>query len=311
MRRKLLLACFLGASIVLFAQAALAQAAAEPKVIELWPEGVPGLKPDASEEKIVDGRITNVHRPTLTVYAPEKGKANGTAVIYCPGGGYVRLAIGERGGPVTRWLNTLGATVFVLKYRMVEYGHPAPLRDVLRAVRVVRSRAAEFGVRADRVGLLGASAGAHLAASAAVMFDAPEGRTGAPLDQVSARPDFVALVYPVVTMEDPFVHKGSRTALLGRQPSPELIERLSIEKHVRKDMPPVFLVATMADKTVPVENTLLLYQALRRAGVPAEMHVYAQGSHGDSLDPQYGPTALWPQRCEEWMRFNGWLPRLN
>jgi acetyl esterase/lipase len=283
----------------------------QPPVIPLWPEGVPGLRPDASPEKIVNERIVNVHWPTLTVYAPEKGKANGTAVIYCPGGGYVRLAIGENGGPETQALNAWGVTVFILKYRMVEYGHPAPLRDVLRAVRIVRSRAAEFGVRPDRIGVLGASAGAHVAACAATMFDAPEGRTGAPLDNVSARPDFIALIYPVVTMEEPFVHKGSRTALLGEKPSPNLIQRLSIEKNVRKDMPPVFLVATMADKSVPVENTLMLYGALRRAGVPTEMHVYSQGSHGNSLDPQYGPTAQWPQRLEEWMRFNGWLPKVE
>ena len=282
--------------------------AADPGIIELWPEGVPDLKTNASEEKIVNGRITNVHHPALLVYEPTSGATNGTAMIYCPGGGYVRIAIGENGGEPTRWLNSAGVTVFVLKYRMVEYGHPAPLRDVLRAVRIVRSRAAEFGVRPDRIGVLGASAGGHLAACASTMWDAPEGRTGAPLDNVSARPDFAVLIYPVITMEDPFVHKGSRTALLGEQPAPDLIERLSAERHVRKDSPPMFLAATMADKTVPVENSLRFYQALRDAGVPAEMHVYSQGSHGNSLDPRYGPTAEWPKRCEEWMRFNGWLP---
>jgi acetyl esterase/lipase len=296
------------------ARAAVAPAAkaSETKVIELWPEGVPGLRADASEEKVVDGRVVNVHRPTLTVYAPEASRSNGTAVIYCPGGSYVRLATGGKDGPPeARWLNRHGATVFVLKYRLAEYGQPAPLRDLLRAVRVVRSRASEFGVRPDRVGVLGLSAGGHLAAWAATMFDAPEGRTGAQLDTVSARPDFIALVYPVITMEEPFVHKGSRVALLGNQPSPELVERLSIEKHVRKDMPPVFIAATMADQSVPVENSLRLYEALRRANVPAELHVYAQGSHGNSLDSQYGPTARWPERCEEWMRFNGWLPKAD
>jgi len=286
--------------------------AAEPKVIELWPEGVPNLKTNWSEEKIVDGRITNVHKPTLLMFAPEATNANGTAVIYCPGGGYVRISIGGAdGGAVTRNFNALGVTVFVLKYRMVEYGHPAPLQDVLRAVRLVRSRAAEFGVKPDRIGVAGGSAGGHLAACAATMWDAPAGRTGAALDAVSARPDFAVLIYPVVTMADPFVHKGSRTALLGKNPAPELIEELSVEKHVRKDTPPVFIAATMADKSVPVENSLHLYAALRDAGVPAEMHVYAQGSHGNSLDPQYGPTAEWPQRCEEWLRFNGWLTKTN
>lgn len=280
----------------------------EPKVIELWPEGVPDLHADASEEKNVDGRITNIHHPALLEFSPEQGKTNGTAVIFCPGGGYVRLRIDPGGGGETQWLGTAGATVFILKYRLAEYGHPAPLRDVLRAIRLVRSRAAEFGIKPDRIGIMGASAGGHLAACAATMWDTAEGKTGSPLDEVSARPDFAALIYPVVTMEDPFVHKGSRTALLGDHPTPELIERLSLEKHVRKDMPPVFIAATMADKAVPVENSLHLYQALRDAGVPAEMHIYAQGSHGDSLDPQYGPTAQWPKRCEEWMRFNVWLP---
>ncbi len=282
---------------------------AEPQVIPLWPEGVPGLKADASEEKVVDGRVVGVHHPSLTAYPADAAVANGTAVILCPGGGYVRLAIGDKGGADTKWLNSLGVTVFVLKYRMVEYGHPAPLQDVLRAIRIVRSRAAEFGIRPDRVGLLGGSAGGHLAASAATMWDAAEGRTGASLDAVNARPDFAMLIYPVVTMEDPYVHKGSRTALLGKTPSPELIQRLSIEKHVRKDTPPMFLVATMADQSVPAENSLQLYKALRDAGVPSEMHVYAQGAHGASRDPQYGTTALWPARAEEWMRANGWLTR--
>jgi acetyl esterase/lipase len=294
--------------VLILASAAIANAA-ESKVIPLWPEGVPGLKADAAEEKIVDGRVVGVHYPSLTVYAPEAGLANGTAVILCPGGGYVRLSIGENGGADTKWLNRLGVTVFVLKYRMVEYGHPAPLRDVLRAIRIVRSRAAEFGVRPDRIGLLGGSAGGHLAASAGTMWDAPEGKTGAALDSVDARPTFAMLIYPVVTMDDPYVHKGSRTALFGKTPSPESIQALSIEKHVRKDSPPMFLVATMADQSVPVENSLQLYKALRDAGVPAEMHVYAQGAHGASRDPQYGTTAFWPQRAEEWMRVNGWLTK--
>jgi acetyl esterase/lipase len=300
------------AAAVLFTLNLLVSAgAAEPKVIELWPEGVPGLKPDWTPERVVSNRVFNVHKPTLTVYAPDPARANGTAVIFSPGGGYVRIAVGENGGADTRWLNSLGVTVFVHKYRLAEYGHPAPLRDVLRAVRTVRARAAEFGVATNRIGVLGGSAGGHLSACAATLWDCAEGRTGAALDEVSARPDFALLIYPVITMEDPFVHKASRQALLGEQPAPGQIAQLSLEQHARKDMPPVFLVATLADKTVPAENSLRFYQALRDAGVPAEMHVYAQGSHGNSRDAQYGPTALWPQRAEEWMRFNGWLPAVG
>ena len=281
--------------------------AAAPETIPLWPEGVPGLKAGAAAEQIVNQRITAVHYPSLLRFAPPPGAGCGTAVIFCPGGGYTHLTIAPDGGEETRTLNAAGVTVFILKYRMVEYGYPAPLQDVLRAIRLVRSQAAAWGVRPDRIGLLGESAGGHLAACAATFWDDPDGQTGAPLDAVSARPDFVALVYPVVTMKPPFVHQGSREALLGRNPPAALIEKLSIETRVRPDMPPVFLVATMADKTVPVENSLHLYQALRATGVPSELHVYAQGSHGNSLDPRYGPTAFWPQRLLDWMRCNGWL----
>jgi acetyl esterase/lipase len=139
------------------------------------------------------------------------------------------------------------------------------------------------------------------------MWDAAEGNTGAKLDGVDARPDFAALIYPVITMEKPSVHQGSRDALLGKAPAPDLVAKYSLERRARRNMPPIFLVATMADQSVPVENSLHFYQALRDAGVPAEMHVYARGSHGNSLDPQYGPTASWPQRLAEWMRSNGWL----
>lgn len=295
--------------LILFCSLGVATFAAEPKVIALWPEGVPGLRADAAEEKIVNNRIVAVHYPSLTVYPAAPDKATGTAVIFCPGGGYHHLTIGENGGPETQWMNSLGVTVFILKYRMVEYGHPAPLRDVLRAVRLVRSQAASFGILPNRIGVLGASAGGHLAACAATLWQDPEGRTGSPLDDVSGRPDFAMLVYPVITMEAGRTHKGSRENLIGKEPSAELVDHLSLQKQVRKDTPPVLLIATMADTAVPVENTLSFYQALRDAKVPAEMHVYGQGSHGNSLDPQYGPTAAWPQRAEEWLRFNGWIAK--
>ena len=277
---------------------------AAPLVIPLWPEGVPGLKTNATPEVEINGRFTNIHNPTLTMYAPEAAKSSGVAVIWSPGGGYVRVGNGKTDA---RWLNSLGITVFVLKYRLDNYGHPAPLQDVLRAVRIVRSRAAEFGIRPDRIGVMGGSAGGHLSACAATMWDSPEGKTGDALDAISARPNFAALIYPVITMEDAFVHKGSRKALFGNNPAPEQIELLSVEKHVRSNSPPFFIVATMADKSVPVENSLKFYQALRNAGVPAEMHTYAAGAHGESRDPQFGPTAKWPERCEEWLRFNKWI----
>ena len=164
-------------------------------------------------------------------------------------------------------------------------------------------------MKPDRIGVLGASAGGHLAACASELWDSPEGSTGAKLDEVSARPDFAILIYPVITMADPFVHKGSRTALLGKTPSPELIEQLSLEKHVRKDSPPVFIAATMADKTVPVENSLKFYQALRdAASLPKCMSTRRVRTETASIRSP-GPTAEWPARVEEWMRFNGWIPK--
>jgi acetyl esterase/lipase len=168
----------LAALFITFVAAAFA---ADFKIIDLWPEGVPDLKADGGPEKDDGtGRITNIHHPTLTVFAPEK--PHGTAVIYAPGGGYIRVAGGVNGGEIAKWVNSLGVTVFMLKYRNVEYGQPAPLRDALRAMRVVRSRAAEFGLKPDRIGMLGGSAGGHLVASVGTLFDAPEGRTGAELD---------------------------------------------------------------------------------------------------------------------------------
>lgn len=282
--------------------------AADPASIPLWPEGVPGLRADATPEREENGRFLNIHHPSLTVYAPPAGKANGTGIIYAAGGGYVRVAVGANGGEVTRWLNDLGITVFVLKYRNAEYGQPAPLRDALRAVRMVRSRAAEFGVRPDKIGMLGGSAGAHLTASAGTLFDAPEGKTGAALDSVSGRPDFMVLIFPVITMQDPFAHAASRRALLGANPTDEQKQRWSVDQQVTKDTPPAFLVHSSEDNVAVVENSLLFYQGMRRAKAPIEMHLYPKGPHGSGMDKRLGPTAEWPGHCESWMRFNGWLP---
>ena len=287
---------------------ALSLRAAEPRVVPLWPEGVPDLKANAVPEREENGRFLSIHHPSLTVYPPAAGRPNGTAVIYAAGGGYVRVAVGANGGEITRWLNSAGITVFVLKYRNVEYGQPAPLRDALRAVRLIRSRAAEFGVQPDRIGMLGGSAGGHLTASAGVHFDAAEGRTGAEIDQVSGRPDFLVLIFPVITMLDPYAHAASRRALLGDQPTEALQQRWSVERHVTARTPPTFLVHSSEDATVVVENSLLFYQAMRQARAPIEMHLYPKGPHGSGMAPSLGPTAEWPRHCESWMRFNGWLP---
>jgi acetyl esterase/lipase len=295
--KKLLLIVMLGA-------AGLASAASN--VIPLWPEGVPG-KRDIGAEKIGDGYTSNVSAATLTMVSPAVDHPNGTAVIICPGGGYVRMATAREGDQYANWLGTLGVTAFVLKYRMQEYGHPAPLQDVLRAVRTLRSRAAEFGIRPDRIGVMGSSAGGHLAASAGTLFDSPLGRTGAPLDSVSARPDFLMLMYPVITMQDPAAHAGSRKSLLGASPSAEALALMSLEKQVTAATPPTLLIHTQADTSVPVENSILFYQALTRAKVPAEMYLFEHGVHGMGMREGLGTSSLWPRRAEEWLRDRGLL----
>jgi acetyl esterase/lipase len=275
------------------------------EAMPLWPEGVPGAIAGGGPEVVADGRVSNVHEPSLIPFPAPAGTANGTAVVICPGGGYVRLAMEKEGAAAARWLNGLGVSAFVLKYRLKEYGHPAPLRDVLRAVRLLRSGASRWGISPDRIGVMGFSAGGHLAASAGTLFDAPEGRTGADLDRVSARPDFLVLVYPVIVLTGPFAHAGSRQALLGPSPAPGLAESLSLDTRVTKDTPPAFLVHGGTDTSVPPENSALFYLALRRAGVPAELHLYREGGHGIGFEPNHGPMSGWPARCAEWLAAMG------
>lgn len=280
--------------------------AAAPAEIPLWPEGVPGQR-DIGPEKTGDGYNANVSIPMLTLVRPAIDHPNGTAIIICPGGGYVRMATAREGDQYATWLSTLGVTSFVLKYRMQEYGHPAPLQDVLRAVRLLRSRASEFGIRPDRIGVMGSSAGGHLAASAGTLFDSPLGRTGAALDSVSARPDFLMLMYPVITIQAPYAHAGSRKALLGAAPSADNLALMSLEKQVTANTPPTLLIHTQADNSVPVENSILFYQALTKAHVPAEMYLFEHGGHGMGMREGLGTSSLWPRRAEEWLRDRGLL----
>ena len=198
-------------------------------------------------------------------------------------------------------------SAFVLKYRLKEYGHPAPLRDVLRAVRLLRSEAPQWGIAPDRIGVIGFSAGGHLAASAGTLFDEADGRTGAALDAVSARPDFMILVYPVIRLIGPHAHTGSGRALLGANATPETLERYSLDTRVTKETPPAFLVHGGTDTAVPAENSVALLPGPSPAGVPAEMHLYQDGAHGIGLRPGNGPMSDWPKRCAEWMAARGLL----
>jgi acetyl esterase/lipase len=278
-----------------------------PEVIPLFPEGVPGRIADAPPEREDATHVYHVDTPTLTLFRPPASANRGAAVIVCPGGGYVRLSVAKEGSAVTRFLNAQGITAFVLKYHVEPYRYPAALRDVLRAVRLVRANAASYGVDPTRIGVFGSSAGGHVAASAATLFDSPDGKTGAAIDEISARPDFVALLYPVITMNGPSAHAGSRKALLGEHPSARALAQNSVELHVTKQTPPTFLVHTAEDRSVPLENSMLFFQALRKAGVPAELHLYAQGPHGFGLREDLGTTSQWPLRFVEWLEKGGLL----
>jgi len=246
--------------------------------------------------------------PTISIYTPT-ARPIPTAVVVCPGGGYRGLAVDHEGDQVARWLNSLGITAFVLKYRLgPKYHHPTQLGDVQRAIRTVRQRAAEFGIQPNRIGVWGFSAGGHLASSAATHFDSGKPKPADAIDGVSSRPDFAILIYPVITFtEEPYVHKGSRTALLGDNPDPALVKLMSNELQVTPQTPPTFLIHTSEDKGVPPENSILFYLALRKAGVPAEMHIYEKGPHGFGLGWADATLSSWPARLQDWLRVRGAL----
>jgi len=261
--------------------------------IVLWPDGAPGaIGKDPADI------------PTLTPFLPLKEKATGAAVIVCPGGGYGHLADHE-GAPVAEWLNSIGITAFVLKYRLgPRYHHPVPLQDAARAIRTVRTRAGEWKIDPERIGILGFSAGGHLASTIATHFDSGKPDANDPIERASSRPSLAILIYPVITMRDK-THAGSKKNLLGNSPSPELVSLLSNEEQVTKETPPAFLVHTMTDTSVPVENSQMFAAALRKAGVPFELHLYERGPHGFGLGRDDPILSTWPSRCADWLRIHG------
>lgn len=243
-----------------------------------------------------------VDRPELTFYTAASPASTHPAVVVCPGGGYRNLAMDHEGKQIAEWLTARGIAAIVLKYRLgPRYHHPAMLNDVQQAIRTVRSRAKDLGIAPDKIGVWGFSAGGHLASSAATQFKTVDG--------VSSRPDFAILSYPVITLTDePFVHKGSRQNLLGDTPDAALVKQMSTELQVTAQTPPVFLFHTSGDTGVPAENSILFYLALRKAGVPAEMHIFEQGRHGLGLAQSDPALRLWPTLLENWFRTRGILP---
>jgi acetyl esterase/lipase len=270
---------------------------AEPYTIPLWEHGAPGALGQAPEDQ-----------PTLTVYLAVDPKATGTAVIVAPGGSYGFLAVNHEGRQPANWLNALGVTAFVLCYRLgPRYHHPIELGDAQRAIRLVRARAAEFGVGPDRVGIMGFSAGGHLASTAATHFDDGDPGAADPVDRAGSRPDFAILIYPVIEMRPPYGHQGSAHNLLGDHPDPALLDELSNDLKVTPRTPPAFLFSTSEDATVPPENSVLFYLALHKAGVPAELHVFEKGPHGVGLDLSDPSDGIWPTLLANWLRGRGLL----
>jgi len=274
---------------------------AEPQTILLWQNGAPGALGQSDDDQ-----------PSITLYRPWGHNLTGTSVIVAPGGSYGFLASNHEGRQAANWFNALGVTAFVLKYRLgPRYHHPIELGDAQRAIRLVRSRAREFEISPDRIGMMGFSAGGHLASTTATHFDGGNPAAADSIDRASSRPDFVILGYPVITLEAPYVHAGSARNLLGNNPDPRLVEELSSELHVTPQTPPTFLFTTSDDNVVPSENSVSFYVALHKAGVPAELHVFEKGPHGVGLD--LGDPALgeWPTLLANWLRQRGLLAKPN
>jgi acetyl esterase/lipase len=290
--------CALAAIIVLGQMALRAQAPPFPPAsMPLWPGGAPGALGTGSNDI-----------PTLTAFLPPAETATGAAMVICPGGGYGGLAPHE-GKDYARWLNEQGIAGFVLKYRLgsAGYRHPRMLEDAARAVRLVRFHAAEWRLDPKRIGIIGSSAGGHLASTLLTHFDLGRADAADPVDRVSSRPDLGVLCYAVITMGQ-FTHHGSRDNLLGTNASPELIRELSNELHVTPETPPCFLLHTDEDKAVPVENSMAFAAALRRAGVPFELHIYQTGPHGIGLGSRtYDPSKWhpWTRDCRLWLKEQG------
>jgi acetyl esterase/lipase len=283
--------------LILLIGPVLAFSQARCDTVRLWSGPAPGAKADTPEDI-----------PTLAVCLAPAEKATGCAIVVCPGGGYGHLAMDHEGKQVAAWLNANGIAAFILKYRIAPlYHHPVPLLDASRALRVVASRAAEWNVDPDRIGIMGFSAGGHLASSAGVHFANGIVDAADPIDRESCRPAFMVLAYPVITMKIPTTHLGSRRNLLGDQPDSSLVTLMSSEEQVSSQTPPAFLFHTTNDPVVAVENSLLFYRAMVQAGVGVEMHIFKQGPHGVGLAYQHPLLQDWPRLCLAWLRGLGML----
>jgi acetyl esterase/lipase len=282
-------------------------------ILKLWPDGIPGsIKNDAYSETPVETKeigtiYTKVTDPTISVYLPAPGKATGTAVLICPGGGYEILASSHEGNDIAKWLNENGIAGIVLKYRLpsdiiMKDKSVGPLQDVQEAMRIIRRKSEEWKINPKKVGVIGFSAGGHLASTLSTHYSE---KVYSAKDTVNARPDFSILIYPVISFDASFTHTGSRNNLIGKDPSEEAIKHFSNELQITKDTPPAFLVHSSDDEVVPVKNSLLYYENLLKNKVTAELHLFQKGGHGYGLAINKPTQSAWPELCIKWLNANG------
>ncbi|MEO5893773.1 MAG: alpha/beta hydrolase [Ferruginibacter sp.] len=283
-------------------------------VIPLYKDSIPNSRPAKDEEKVeYPNGITitsKISRPTLTIFLPKREIANGTAVVICPGGGYWVNASSHEGTDVAREFAAMGVAAFVVKYRIPDDAtmvnrEIGPLQDAQQALKLVRDRAKEWNVNPDRVGIMGFSAGGHLASTAGTHYDKA---VIANNEHTSLRPDFMILIYPVISFNDSIGHKGSKEQLIGKNPSPEKVKEYSNELQVTGKTPPTFLVHASDDDGVDPQNSIVFYQALIKNKVPAELHIYQSGGHGFGMK-QKNKNELWMERCRNWMEVSGWMKK--
>ncbi len=272
--------------------AAAIVSALAPVTMDLWLAGAPGATGQAANDI-----------PTITIYRPAAESSKRTAVVICPGGGYGGLAMDHEGKQVAEWLNSFGITGVVVNYRHrgKGYGYPAPLDDAQRAMRIVRSNAGLWEIDTNKIGVLGFSAGGHLASTITTLFDREYGKAGDEIDKFSSRPDFSILCYPVISMTESFMHRGSMINLVGNSPDEKLAKLMSTELQITGNTPPTFLMHASDDRGVPVENSIAFYMGLRKAKVPAEMHIYEKGGHGFGLAKGKQTAKDWPDACRRWI----------
>lgn len=285
-------------------------AVGQDAIVKIWPDKIPGAIENAEYAvgaNTSGGWITKVTDPTIEVYSAPEALANGTAIVICPGGGYSGLAYQHEGVQVAKWFSSIGVTAFLVKYRLpndmiMEDRSIGPLQDVQEAIRIVRRNAQEWNVDPNKVGVMGFSAGGHLASTASTKYDE---KVYTPIDELSARPDFSILIYPVISMH--IGHEDSKRKLIGEDASPEMIDRFSSDMQVNENTPPAFLVHSVDDDLVRVENSIRYLLALKDHNIPSELHIYEKGGHGYGLGRKDGTTSQWPKACEEWLKTNGFL----